>query len=109
MNRVNNHDRLKTVNEPSINPPEIVNTVGGEEMVIPTAARVSTSMSVLLRRNYRQLWSLASSPSSNSISPRTIRYHSKHSSSALILLGLFGVTIHFRDERLFIDVGKYRI
>ncbi|WZZ71111.1 hypothetical protein YC2023_082481 [Brassica napus] len=73
-------------------------------MVIPTAARVSTSMSVLLRRNYRQLWSLASSPSSNSIPPRTIRYHSKHSSSALILLGLFGVTIHFRDERLFIDV-----
>ncbi|CAF1960570.1 hypothetical protein HID58_074813 [Brassica napus] len=41
-------------------------------MVIPTAARVSTSMSVLLRRNYRQLWSLASSPSSNSIPPRTI-------------------------------------
>ncbi|CAN7126841.1 uncharacterized CRM domain-containing protein At3g25440, chloroplastic isoform X1 [Brassica rapa] len=41
-------------------------------MVIPTAARVWTSMSVLLRRNSRQLWSLASSPSSNSIPPRTI-------------------------------------
>lgn len=41
-------------------------------MVIPTAARVWTSMSVLLRRNSRQLWSLAPSPSSNSIPPRTI-------------------------------------
>ncbi|KAF8080726.1 hypothetical protein N665_0925s0010 [Sinapis alba] len=41
-------------------------------MVTPTAARVSTSISVLLRRNSRQLWSLlASSPSSSSI-PRPI-------------------------------------
>ncbi|KAG2306997.1 hypothetical protein Bca52824_026745 [Brassica carinata] len=42
-------------------------------MVTPTAARVSTSISVLLRRHSRQLWSLASSPSSNSI-PRPISF-----------------------------------
>ncbi|CAH8354952.1 unnamed protein product [Eruca vesicaria subsp. sativa] len=40
-------------------------------MVTPTAARVWTSIAVVTRRNSRQLWSLASYPSSNSIT-RTI-------------------------------------